>query len=320
MCGVGSVALEQALTIMKSICGISALSLIALKGHPQAFDSRIQEIRLHPGQNAIGEIMRQLCPVGKNVENENDVQDPYSLRCIPQVHGPSLEGVLKAKLLLEIEMNTGSDNPLVFTDREPYIVSGGNFHGEYPAKQLDILAMYVHEIGSISFMRSKRTMNPNKSIGMPAFLTTKGGMNSGFMTWENVAASLMAENKVLCHPASIDSAETCADKEDHVSMGGFAARKAVTIAENVTRIIAIELMTACHGIQFRIREDPKFQVYHPGLRNVYEHVKSISPMLEKDRYTVPEFEKIHQYVKSGEMWDTVLDNWPHDPEAEISEK
>lgn len=198
--------------------------------------------------------MRQLVPQGSNVENEYDVQDPYSLRCIPQVHGPSLEGILSSKEALEVEMNSGSDNPLVFTDREPMIVSGGNFHGEYPAKQLDILAMYTHEIGSISFMRAKRTMNPNKSLGLPAFLTRNGGKCSGLMTWENVAASLVSENKVLCHPSSVDSAETCADKEDHVSMGGFAARKAITVAENVTKIIAVELMTACHALQHRFLE------------------------------------------------------------------
>ena len=224
------------------------------------------------------------------------------------MHGPSLEGILQSKLALEIEMNTGSDNPLVFTDHEPYIVSGGNFHGEYPAKQLDILALYTHEIGSISFMRAKRTMNPNKSVGMPAFLTAKGGVNSGFMTWENVAASLVGENKVLCHPSSIDSAETCADKEDHVSMGGFAARKAVTVAENVTKIIAIELMAACHGLHFRMQTQPGFAIHHPGLKRVYEHVKAISPMLQTDRYTVPEFNRIHQYVQSGQMWDSVLEH------------
>jgi len=225
-----------------------------LKGHPAAFDERVQMIRIHPGQNVVGEMMRQLVPDGSNVENEYDVQDPYSLRCIPQVHGPSLEGILGSKEALEVEMNSGSDNPLVFLDREPMIVSGGNFHGEYPAKQLDILAMYTHEIGSISFMRAKRMMNPNKSLGLPAFLTRNGGKCSGLMTWENVAASLVSENKVLCHPSSVDSAETCADKEDHVSMGGFAARKAITVAENVTKIIAVELMTACHALQHRFKE------------------------------------------------------------------
>jgi len=114
--------------------------------------------------------------------------------------------------------------------------------------------MYTHEIGSLSFMRAKRMMNPYKSLGMPGFLTQNGGMCSGLMTWENVAATLVSENKVLCHPSSVDSAETCADKEDHVSMGGFAARKAITIAENVTKIIVVELMTACHALQHRYAE------------------------------------------------------------------
>ena len=171
ICGVGSCALEESIKIIKSIQAISALTLIALKGHPAAFDERVQLIRIHPGQNAIGEMMSELVPQGCNIENEYYVQDPYSLRCFPQVHGPSLEGILQSKEALEVEMNSGSDNPLVFVDREPMIVSGGNFHGEYPAKQLDILAMYTHEIGSMSFMRAKRMMNPYKSLGMPGFLT-----------------------------------------------------------------------------------------------------------------------------------------------------
>ena len=155
-------------------------------------------------------------------------------------------------------MNTGSDNPLVFSDKEPYIVSGGNFHGEFPAKQLDVLAMYTHELSSISFTRTKRMLNPNKNLKMPAFLTMKEGLCSGLMTWENVAASLVSENKVLCHPSSIDSAETCADKEDHVSMGAFAARKAVTVADNVISVLAVELMTACHALQYRLKHEPEF--------------------------------------------------------------
>ena len=140
-------------------------------------------------------------------------------------------------------MNSGSDNPLVFTE-EPYIISGGNFHGEYPAKQLDVLGLYVHEIGSLSSQRIKRLTNPTKNLGLPAFLTASGGLCSGMMTWENVAASLVSENKVLCYPSSADSAETCADKEDHVSFGSHSARKAVSISENVSQILAIELMAA----------------------------------------------------------------------------
>lgn len=170
------------------------------------------------------------------------------MRCTTQVLGPSFEGILATKTGIEIEMNSGNDNPLVFTDKEPYIISGGNFHGEYPAKQLDVLAMYTHEIASISYMRAKRMLNPNKSLGMPGFLTMKGGVCSGLMTWENVAASLVSENKVLCHPSSIDTAETCADKEDHVSMGAFSARKAVTVADNVLSVLAVELLIATHAL------------------------------------------------------------------------
>jgi histidine ammonia-lyase len=134
--------------------------------------------------------------------------------------------------VLEVEMNSGSDNPLVFTE-EPYIISGSNFHGEYPAKQLDTLGLYVHEIGSLSSQRIKRLTNPVKNVGLPAFLVGQGGLCSGMMTWENVAASLVSENKVLVYPASAETAETCADKEDHVSMGSFSARKALLISENV---------------------------------------------------------------------------------------
>ena len=129
-------------------------------------------------------------------------------------------------------MNSGSDNPLIFMD-EPHVMSGGNFHGEYPAKQLDTLGLYTHEIGSMSSQRLKRLTNPVKNVDLPAFLTAAGGLCSGMMTWENVAASLVSENKVLCYPASAETAETCADKEDHVSMGSFSARKAQMISENV---------------------------------------------------------------------------------------
>ena len=203
-----------------------------MKGHPSAFDKSIHRIRMHPGQSAVAEIMRELLPNGQTVENPKDVLDPYSMKCIPQIHGPTVEAILNSKDMLEIEMNSGSDNPLVFTE-EPYIISGANFHGEYPAKQLDTLGLYVHEIGSLSSQRIKRLTNPVKNCGLPAFLVASGGLCSGMMTWENVAAALVSENKVLVYPASAETAETCADKEDHVSMGSFSARKAQMIAENV---------------------------------------------------------------------------------------
>ena len=176
--------------------------------------------------------MRSLLPEGLTVENTRNVADPYSLKCIAQIHGPTLEAIIATKDCLEIEMNSGSDNPLVFTEA-PFIISGANFHGEYPAKQLDVLGLYVHEIGSLSSQRIKRLTNPVKNVGLPAFLVGTGGLCSGMMTWENVAASLVSENKVLVYPASAETAETCADKEDHVSMGSFSAKKALMITENV---------------------------------------------------------------------------------------
>lgn len=154
-------------------------------------------------------------------------------------------------------MNSGSDNPLVFTE-EPFIISGANFHGEYPAKQLDTLGLYVHEIGSLSSQRIKRLTNPVKNVGLPAFLVGSGGLCSGMMTWENVAAALVSENKVLVYPASAETAETCADKEDHVSMGSFSARKALLISENVAQIIAVELLGSTQALQHRIRLEPGF--------------------------------------------------------------
>ena len=169
--------------------------------------------------------------------------------------GAVADGILYTKTVLEREMNTASDNPLIFTKSDDKtlgeIVSGGNFHGEYVAKALDMLAIYAYEAGAMSYVRMKRLLNEDKSNGLPAFLVGESGLCSGMMTWENVAAALNSENKVLVHPASCDSAETCADKEDHVSMGGFAARKAVTVCKNVLQILAVELFAAVHAIHWR---------------------------------------------------------------------
>lgn len=167
MCGIGSMAVEQAMIIMKSISPVSALTFMSMKGHPSAFDKSIHRMRMHAGQSAVAEIMGELLPQdGKGYQSNND---PFSLKCIPQIHGPSVEAIIQTRDLLEIEMNSGSDNPLVFTE-EPYIMSGSNFHGEYPAKQLDTLGLYVHEIGSLSSQRIKRLTNPVKNVGLPAFL------------------------------------------------------------------------------------------------------------------------------------------------------
>lgn len=149
ICGIGSMALEQSITLMKSIAPISALTFMSMKGEPNAFDKSIHRMRMHAGQSAVAEIMRELLPADPSSKGDRGMRDPYSLKCIPQILGPTLEAIINTKDCLEIEMNSGSDNPLVFTE-EPYIISGSNFHGEYPAKQLDTLGLYVHEIGSLS--------------------------------------------------------------------------------------------------------------------------------------------------------------------------
>jgi histidine ammonia-lyase len=282
---------------------------MSMKGHPITFDKSIHRMRMHAGQSAVAEIMRELLPAGQTVENAKDILDPYSLKCIPQIHGPTLESVINTRDMLEIEMNSGSDNPLVFTE-EPFIVSGANFHGEYPAKQLDTLGLYVHEIGSLSSQRIKRLTNPVKNVGLPAFLVGSGGLCSGMMTWENVAASLVSENKVLVYPASAETAETCADKEDHVSMGSFSARKALMISDNVAQIIAVELLGATQALQFRYQNEPGFTIPHPGLKRIFEHAKSISPILSNDRYTVPEYQELLKFIISGELWDMMLEDMP----------
>ncbi len=305
MSGIGSIALENSINLIRSINAISALSFTALKGNPHEFDERIGLIRPHAGQIVIAEIMRKLVPVGSILVNKHDVQSSYSLRCIPQVHGPVLEIIEFVKNTLEIEMNSTTDNPLLFEEGEPRFVSNGNFHGEYVAKALDILAIYIHELGNISYPRIMRLLNSSKSLGLNTFLTYEQGLSSGMMTYENVAAALVSENKVLCSPASIESLPTCADKEDHVSMGGFAARKAITVSENVSKILAVELMAATKAIYMRKEREEDFKI-PKCIEKVFEKVMKISPPFLKDRYSKPEYDKILEYITSGDLWEDAL--------------
>jgi len=305
MTGIGSVALEKSMNLIRAVNVISALSFAVLRGHPTEFDARIGDIRPHPGQIAIAEIMRKLVPVGSILGNPHDVQSSYSLRCIPQVHGPTLEIIMHVKEILEREFNSTTDNPLIFDYGNPKIISNGNFHGEYVAKALDVLAIYVHEIGNISYPRIMRLLNKSKNKDLNTFLTYEEGLSSGMMTYENLAAALVSENKVHCSPASIDSLSTCADKEDHVSMGGYATRKAVVVAENVGKILAVELMAATKAIAMRLDWQEKF-LLPDSLKRIYEKVIKVSPPFFKDRYSKPEYDKIYEMIMSGELWDDVL--------------
>jgi histidine ammonia-lyase len=219
------------------------------------------------------------------------VQDPYSLRCVPQVHGACRDVVAHVAGIVEIELNSVTDNPLVF-DSETSL-SGGNFHGQPIAMALDYLAIAMAEIGSISERRTEKITNPHLS-GLPAFVARHSGLNSGFMIPHVVAASLVSENKVLCHPASVDSIPTSADKEDHVSMGPIAARKARQVIHHTQRILAIEILAAAQGIDLLKPLSPNL-----ALSMVLEEIRTIAPEMEVDRSLAGEIEATAHWISTN---------------------
>ncbi|CAL1294671.1 unnamed protein product [Larinioides sclopetarius] len=302
---IGAEAVQRAEIIAKQADVVAALSLEVLKGTTRAFDGDIQKVRPHRGQARVAYRLRSLLhsdthpsEMAESHRFCNRVQDAYTLRCCPQVHGIVHDTIEFVRDIITTEMNSATDNPLVFVEREE-IISGGNFHGEYPAKALDYLAIGVHELGSMSERRTERLINPALS-GLPAFLVKDGGLNSGFMIPHCTAAALVSENKVLCHPSSVDSLPTSAGTEDHVSMGGFAARKALTVVENVERVIAIELLAACQAIEF-LRP---LRTTQP-LEAVYSVVRSVVKPLDKDRFMAPDMDAVTELLKDGKIWDAV---------------
>ncbi|PWU02298.1 MAG: histidine ammonia-lyase [Candidatus Melainabacteria bacterium] len=231
---------------------IGAMSLEALLGSAKAFAEEFHLLRPHPGQIASAANLRALLADSELIKSHADcgmVQDAYSLRCMPQVHGATRQAVSHLRQILEIEINAATDNPLIFDDA---VLSGGNFHGQPLAIAMDYLAIALSELANISERRTERLLNPSLSNGLPAFLTEDGGLNSGLMVGQYTAAALVSENKSLAHPASVDSIPTSANQEDHVSMGTIAARKAGMILENVRKVLAIELISALQGLDFRV--------------------------------------------------------------------
>jgi histidine ammonia-lyase len=304
---LGAEALVRAENCVKVADIVGALSLEVLKGTPRAFDPKIHDARPHPGQILSAATVRSLLH-SANSQNQdeqstlyqshvhcNRVQDSYTLRCIPQVHGVVHDTLKFVRSVLTTELNSATDNPMIFAEHRDSI-SGGNFHGEYPAKVLDFLGIAVHELSSISERRIERLVNPAIS-GLPAFLVEHGGLNSGFMIAHCTAASLVSENKVLCHPSSVDSISTSASKEDHVSMGGFSARKALQIVENVEKVLAIELLCACQGLDFLrpLRTTKR-------LENVYQLVRSSGvEKWDKDRVMYTDIEIAWRLIKDGKV-------------------
>ncbi|KAM3609765.1 uncharacterized protein V6R79_019962 [Siganus canaliculatus] len=300
---LGAEAVERAQAIARQADIIAALTLEVLKGTTKAFDSDIHALRPHPGQVEVALRFRSLLDsdhhpsqIAESHRFCDRVQDAYTMRCCPQVHGVTNDTIKFVQDIINTEINSATDNPMVFAERGETI-SGGNFHGEYPAKALDFLAIAVHELASISERRIERLCNPSLSE-LPAFLVNEGGLNSGFMIAHCTAAALVSENKVLCHPSSVDSLSTSAATEDHVSMGGWAARKALRVVEHVEQVLAIELLAACQGIEF-LRP---LRTTTP-LEKVYELVRSVVRPWIKDRFMSPDIEAVHRLLLDQKVWN-----------------
>ncbi len=281
-----------------------ALSLEALQGSRSSFLPGIHALRPFAGQQAsAANVLRLLEDSAINEAHRwcDQVQDAYSLRCAPQVHGASRDLLAYVEATVAIELNAATDNPLVLVD-DGILVSNGNFHGQPLAFALDALAMAVAELASISERRVERLVNPSLSGGLPAFLTTTGGLNSGFMIPQYVAASLVSENKALCHPASIDSIPTSAGQEDHVSMGNAAGLKAWQVLANVERALAIELLAGAQGVEFLAPLEPG-----RGVRAARAFVRSLSPRLRDDRPLSGDIEVVAGAIRDGTLIAAVED-------------
>lgn len=306
---IGCEAVVRARRAARQADIVMAMSLEALEGTVRAMHPEIHRVRHHEGQIHAAARMRSVLSsaqfpseVATGHGNTGRVQDAYSLRCAPQVHGVVGDVIEFVHGVLTREANCATDNPLIFANAKEEVdrvISGGNFHGEYPAKMCDILGLTVTELASISERRIERLNNPSLSR-LPAFLIQEGGLNSGFMIAHCTAAALVSENKVLSHPASVDSISTSAAQEDHVSMGGFAARKLLKIIQNVEYVLAIELMCAVQGVEFH---RPK-KTTEP-LERVVSIVRSVVPKWTQDRDVSTDIEAVARLLRDGAVWDAV---------------
>lgn len=294
MAGVACLALWDALALLKTADVIAALSLEALRGVPFAFDPRTHELRPHRGQIRVARNIRTLISGSEIVEKYKSqrVQDAYSIRCIPQVHGASRDGVDYVHEKIQIEINSVTDNPLIFP-AEGEAISGGNFHGQPVALAMDFFGIAMAEIGSISERRTARLVDAKLS-GLPPFLIANSGINSGFMIPQYVAAALVSENKVLAHPSSVDSIPTSANQEDHVSMGMYSARKGLEILNNVKKTLAIELLLAAQGLEFSKPLRPG-----KGTGAAHEFFRTAVPYIEEDRFLHPMIDTAITKVEEG---------------------
>lgn len=297
MGAVGGLALHRAERLVRVADVAGAMTLEALRGTPTAFDERIHNARPHEGQREAATHLRELLSESEirasHIENDPRVQDAYSLRCMPQVHGAVRGALRHAREVLEIETGSATDNPLIFIDTND-VLSGGNFHGAPLALALDYAAIALTDLISITERRIDRLVNPDANEGLPPFLTTRAGTSSGFMMAQVTAAALLAEARVLAHPSSVDNVPTDGGKEDHVSMGMTCAVKLRTVVENAEYALAIELLAAAEGLEHRAPLKPG-----RGVQRAYEAVRALSPRLTSDRALAEDFKLIAEAVNQG---------------------
>ncbi len=301
MTGLGALATMRVRRLCTLADLVGAMTVEAKLGSHRPFEERLHSLRPHPGQAASAANMRRLLAGGTINESHHDcdkVQDSYSLRCIPQVHGAVRDVVSHTAQVLGRELNSVTDNPTIFPATGE-VISGGNFHGQPVALALDFLAMGASELGAISERRIEQLVNPRLS-GLPAFLVEAAGLNSGFMISQVTAAALASENKGLCHPSSVDSIPTSANQEDHVSMGPISARQAMAVVENSERILGIELLAACQALDFR---KPLVPATAPRL--ALEFVRERISHLEHDRILCDDQEQAAALIRDGSLLATI---------------
>jgi histidine ammonia-lyase len=296
MTAVAALAVADASVLVDTADLVGAMTAEALEAVPSAFDERLHASRPHSGQVTVAANLRRALRGSELIEQSQHgrVQDAYSVRCMPQVHGASRDALSYVRSVVETEINSVTDNPLVFSESGD-IISGGNFHGQPIAIAMDFLGIALAELANISERRTERLVNPALSEGLPAFLVRAGGINDGFMVAQYTAAALVSENKSLAHPASVDSIPTSANQEDHVSMGTIAARQAQAILKNTQYVLAIEALCACQAIDLRDRAPA------PAARQACDLIRQHVGFLEEDRELAPDIEQVWRLVAEGAL-------------------
>jgi histidine ammonia-lyase len=301
MTAIGGLAVCDALKLAKLSDIAAAMSLEVLMGSRTEFDPRIHRVRPHPGQATAADNMGRITQNSEIISSHKDcsrIQDAYTLRCSPQVHGASKDAISYGLNVLVTEINSSTNNPLFFPESEEFLL-GGNFHGQPVALAMDFLCMAVSELANISERRIERLLNPKLS-GLPAFLISDGGLNSGFMLTQYTAAALVSENKILSHPACVDSIPTSANKEDHVSMGTISARKCREVVKNTEKVIAIELLCSAQAMDLFTNMKPG-----EGTFVAYQTIRNVIPHVDKDRILSKDIETMMHLMRSGKIIDRV---------------